>query len=155
MVSTEDLNECSARIDSKKQGLYEEIKCLESEILEKKKEIDRLRKIGYAISGLPDSWKQRRPGRDKAAYFFLDTNSLVSKRVIVRQFLNGEADLPRGYKVVGLDEIARKRCPQCGTLQPLIECYYELPSSYDSKDKYVSDKFILCLNCDLMTKQES
>ncbi len=115
---------------------------------------------------LGNSWQSPDPGKDGSAFFFLDR---FNKRVVVREFLpegtrtfaaqsaweEYRAEVPYGvryehvpfhYSVMSLRNVREEKCPECGTMRPVVERYAQTMDSPDG-DEWTKEYFVLCLAC--------
>lgn len=130
-----------------------------------KARIQRLREVKKVLEGLPMGWSHHDPGKYGPTYRFLGPDH---RPVVVRELLpegvtvfegtreewdahrrelgSREYDMvPQSSVVVGLDEVAKCSCPNCGTERPLIQSYHQTYDSPDG-DEWQKQQLVLC--CD-------
>jgi len=141
------------------------IKILENNLEGWKKREEGVALWVSVLEGLAQSWRQRVPGRDREAFFCLD--SARENRVVVRQFLAPDTKIyetkkaweanhpkgigdyfdavPPGYPVIDIKDAAEDNCPECGHPGLIVDCCYRTHSPY--MYTWVTERLIVCFDC--------
>jgi len=61
--------------------------------------------------------------------------------------------VPHGYLVVSLDQVNQYTCSKCYHMQPVVKHYVQTVDSPEG-DSWLTEYFVLCLECNLITEIE-
>lgn len=147
-------------------SIKQQLDDLQEQIRTFERKAKKLKELIILLQTLPESWRNRDPGKYGESYWFLDNEG---RWIVVHELLAQDVkifsgtykewnkhlldinfpywqtfeEVPPYYQVISFSEVMRVPCSQCGKEQPLIESYHQTHDSPEG-DTWERKRLVIC-----------